>query len=205
LTIASATSVVAVSHREAIALTVPSDRRSLHPLHAILLAGIVPLYVGVLLCNFAYRSTYKVQWKNFASWLIVGGLVFGGLALAWALIGLLRGTQHGWRPTLYFLLLLATWVSGFINALVHARWLERLLGLRRLQPQLRLLAVPKGSNTGTTLRLKGKAAPRRDGGHGDQFVTLKVVLPKAPDPELEAFVSNWAKGKAFNPREDGIS
>jgi DnaJ-class molecular chaperone len=65
------------------------------------------------------------------------------------------------------------------------------------------MSVPKGSNTGTTLRLKGKGAPRHGGGHGDQFVKLEVILPKPPDPELEAFVSNWAKGKAFNPREDG--
>jgi len=34
---------------------------------------------------------------------------------------------------------------------------------------------------------KGKGAPRHGGGHGDQFVKLKVVLPKSPDPELEAF------------------
>ena len=64
------------------------------------------------------------------------------------------------------------------------------------------MTVPKGSNTGTILRLKGKGAPRHGGGHGDQLVKLKVVLPKSLDPELEAFVSNWEKGKAFNPRED---
>ena len=67
------------------------------------------------------------------------------------------------------------------------------------------MGVPKGANTGTIMRLKGKGAPRRDGGYGDQFVKLKVVLPKMPDPELEAFVSTWDKGKAFNPREDGTS
>ena len=67
------------------------------------------------------------------------------------------------------------------------------------------MTVPKGSNTGTTMRLKGKGAPRRSGGHGDEFVKLKVVLPKGPDPELEAFVSKWDKGKAFNPREEGTS
>lgn len=65
------------------------------------------------------------------------------------------------------------------------------------------MAVPKGSNTGTTLRLKGKGAPKRGGGFGDQFVKLKVVLPSPPDPELEAFVSGWEKGKSFNPREEG--
>jgi DnaJ-class molecular chaperone len=64
------------------------------------------------------------------------------------------------------------------------------------------MAVPKGSNTGTIMRLKGKGAPHRGGGHGDQFVKLKVVLPKGPDPELEAFVSKWDKGKAFDPREE---
>jgi DnaJ-class molecular chaperone len=67
------------------------------------------------------------------------------------------------------------------------------------------MTVPKESNTGTTLRLKGKGAPRRGGGHGDQFVKLKVVLPKSPDPDLEAFVSNWEAGKTFNPREESAS
>ena len=68
-----------------------------------------------------------------------------------------------------------------------------------------VMTVPKGANTGTTLRLKGKGAPRRGGGHGDEFVKLKVVLPRPPDPELEAFVSNWSKGKDFNPREGRTS
>ena len=66
------------------------------------------------------------------------------------------------------------------------------------------MTVPKGSNTGTTMRLRGKGAPRHGGGHGDEFVKLKVVLPKGADPELEAFVSNWDR-KGFNPREDGAS
>lgn len=65
------------------------------------------------------------------------------------------------------------------------------------------MAVPKGSNTGTMLRLKGKGAPKRGGGSGDQFVKLKIVLPTPPDPELEAFVAGWEKGKSFNPREEG--
>lgn len=68
-----------------------------------------------------------------------------------------------------------------------------------------MLTIPKHANTGTTLRLKGKGAPRRDGGFGDELVRLKVVLPKRPDPELEAFVSGWEKGKAHNPREGETS
>jgi len=67
------------------------------------------------------------------------------------------------------------------------------------------MSVPKGSNTGTILRLKGKGAPHSGGGHGDLFVKLTVVLPKSPDPELEAFVSTWSQGKEFDPREDRTS
>jgi DnaJ-class molecular chaperone len=67
------------------------------------------------------------------------------------------------------------------------------------------MTVPKGSNTGTTLRLKGKGAPRRGGGHGDQFVKLKVVLPTPSDPELEVFVAKWSKTKESDLRKDGAS
>jgi len=63
------------------------------------------------------------------------------------------------------------------------------------------MTVPKGANTGTVLRLKGRGAPRPDGGRGDEYVTLKVVLPEKPDPELEKFVAQWHPAHAYNPRE----
>ncbi len=64
-----------------------------------------------------------------------------------------------------------------------------------------MLTVPKGSNTGAVLRLKGKGAPRA-GGHGDEFVKLKVVLPAAPNAALEAFVASWTPGADYDPRKD---
>jgi DnaJ-class molecular chaperone len=64
-----------------------------------------------------------------------------------------------------------------------------------------MLSVPKGSNTGAVLRLKGKGVPR-SGGHGDEPVKLKVMLPTEPNPELEAFLSNWAPGTNYDPRRD---
>jgi DnaJ-class molecular chaperone len=63
-----------------------------------------------------------------------------------------------------------------------------------------MLTVPKGANTGTVLRLKGKGVAKAQGGHGDQYVTLKVVLPEKPDPELEEFITRWSKSKAYDPR-----
>ena len=51
--------------------------------------------------------------------------------------------------------------------------------------------IPKWSNTGSVLRLRGKGVPRPDGGHGDEYVTLKIMLPEKRDPELERFVATW--------------
>lgn len=103
--------------------TVPTrDRlRPLHPLHAILLAFPLPLFLGALLSDVAYRATFEVQWINFAAWLIAGALLVGAFALLWALIGLLRSRVRGSRSVLYVVALLAMWVLGFINALVHGK------------------------------------------------------------------------------------
>ena len=65
-----------------------------------------------------------------------------------------------------------------------------------------IVTVPKGSNTGAILRLKGKGAARRGGGHGDELVKLKVMLPIEPNPELEAFLSKWSPGTSYDPRQD---
>lgn len=102
--------------------TTYSPYRSLPgPLHAILLAGTVPLFLGGLLSDIAYYKTYLIQWSNFASWLIAGGMVFCGLALLFALVNLLRAQPKSGRPTLYFLLLLVTWGLGWVNAFEHAK------------------------------------------------------------------------------------
>jgi DnaJ-class molecular chaperone len=62
------------------------------------------------------------------------------------------------------------------------------------------VTVPKWSNTGRVLRLKGRGVPRSDGSKGDQYVTLKLVLPQQPDPELEKFVARW-QPVADHPRQ----
>jgi DnaJ-class molecular chaperone len=63
------------------------------------------------------------------------------------------------------------------------------------------MTVPKWSNTGTVLRLKGRGVPRPGGGSGDEYVRLKVMLPEKPDPELEKFIAQWRPAAAHNPRQ----
>lgn len=63
------------------------------------------------------------------------------------------------------------------------------------------MKIPAGSNSGATLRLKGKGIQdRRNGTKGDQYVKLKVALPDKPDKELKDFIERWAKTHDYNPR-----
>lgn len=96
-------------------------RWAIHPMHAILLAFAFPLFLGALLSDWAYGASYHVQWKNFAEWLIAGALFFSAFALLWALIDLIRGAGSRSRLIVYFGLLLAMWLLGLINALVHSK------------------------------------------------------------------------------------
>ena len=61
------------------------------------------------------------------------------------------------------------------------------------------MMMPKWANAGTVLRLRGRGVPRVDRSKGDEFVTLRVMLPEKPDPELEKFVAHW-RG-AYSPRQ----
>ena len=64
-----------------------------------------------------------------------------------------------------------------------------------------MLKIPKRSNTGDTLRLKGKGVKAR-GGAGDEFVRLKVVMPKAPDAALDSFLAGWTPPSSYDPRRE---
>jgi DnaJ-class molecular chaperone len=63
------------------------------------------------------------------------------------------------------------------------------------------VTVPKGSDTGTVLRLKGRGIAPSGGATGDQYVTLKLVLgPHKDDGKLAAFLAEWAPNHPFDPR-----
>ena len=64
------------------------------------------------------------------------------------------------------------------------------------------LKIPKGSNGGKRMRLRGKGVPAKgDGEPGDQYVTLRVVLPDNLDAELVQFIEKWGTTHAYNPRK----
>ncbi len=64
------------------------------------------------------------------------------------------------------------------------------------------LSVPKGSDSGSMLRLKNKGiADPRSGERGDHYVKLKVMLPAKADRSLERMVASWAERHPYSVRE----
>jgi DnaJ-class molecular chaperone len=64
-----------------------------------------------------------------------------------------------------------------------------------------MLKIPKRSNTGDMLRLRGKGVKTR-GRMGDELVKLKVMMPTEAEPELDAFLADWKPAGAYDPRKE---
>jgi DnaJ-class molecular chaperone len=79
---------------------------------------------------------------------------------------------------------------------------EAVLGARVTVPTVTgpvTMAIPKGSDTGSQLRLRGKGVQKK-GHEGDQYVTLKVVVGDPGDPELARFLESWSAKHPSDPR-----
>ena len=66
------------------------------------------------------------------------------------------------------------------------------------------LAIPAGTNSGRTFRLKGKGlAGKAKSGAGDLLATVRVVLPDRVDDEFKELMKKWRDSKPYDPR-DGL-
>jgi len=82
---------------------------------------------------------------------------------------------------------------------------EALLGAEVTVPTLKgrvSLRIPPETQNGRTIRLAGQGMPRSGGGHGDLYVTVKVVLPtKLTEKERELVTQLAAVRAAEDPRK----
>jgi DnaJ-class molecular chaperone len=63
------------------------------------------------------------------------------------------------------------------------------------------LAIPAGTNSGRTFRLKGKGLKAKSGA-GDLLATVRVVLPDRVDDEFKELMKKWRDKKPYDPRGD---
>lgn len=63
------------------------------------------------------------------------------------------------------------------------------------------LTVPKGANSGQSLRLKGRGLSDSRGKRGDLLARIVLMLPEKPDAELEAFAERWRKERPYTPKK----
>jgi len=61
------------------------------------------------------------------------------------------------------------------------------------------LAIPAGTNSDRTFRLKGKGFPAKSGA-GDLLATVRIVLPEGSDGDLAELMKKWRDAKPYDPR-----
>ena len=63
------------------------------------------------------------------------------------------------------------------------------------------MTIPAGTQGGQRLRLRGKGLQRRDGGRGDQYVRVMLVIPPTLTENERSLLEKLAAESRFNPRE----
>ena len=62
------------------------------------------------------------------------------------------------------------------------------------------LTIPPGAKSGQRLRLRGQGLNKRKGGRGDEYVRLKIVVPKQVSAEERSLYEELERISRFDPR-----
>ena len=62
------------------------------------------------------------------------------------------------------------------------------------------ITIPPGTSSGKRLRLRGKGAQRPDGGRGDQYLTVRIVVPEDVDGRAAELIREFAKRAPVRPK-----
>jgi DnaJ-class molecular chaperone len=63
------------------------------------------------------------------------------------------------------------------------------------------LAIPSGTNSGRTFRLKGKGLKSKSAA-GDLLATVRIMLPEHIDDEFRELMRQWREDRPYDPRRD---
>jgi molecular chaperone DnaJ len=65
-----------------------------------------------------------------------------------------------------------------------------------------LVRIPPGTNSGSTLRLREKGVPGRNGTRGDEYVEIQVIVPKPTDERVRNLMKELEQIEPEDPRKD---
>jgi DnaJ-class molecular chaperone len=63
------------------------------------------------------------------------------------------------------------------------------------------ITIPAGTSSGKRLRLRGKGSERSDGTRGDQYLTVRIIVPERVDGRAAELIREFAKRAPVTPRK----
>ena len=93
-----------------------------HRIYSALLPASITCFIGALITDIAYSRAPDMMWLNFSSWLLLAGLVVGGVAGVVLIVETVRRRARrtgAWAA--HALLFVAAWVVEVFNSFVHTR------------------------------------------------------------------------------------
>ncbi|WP_066724672.1 DUF2231 domain-containing protein [Sphingomonas pituitosa] len=92
------------------------------PLHPVVLGLPFLCFLAAMIADIAYFRSYDIAWKNFADWLLAGGMVLGALGAIVGIVDLLRPTVRANRLlTPYAIAYAVAMVLALLNNFIHSR------------------------------------------------------------------------------------
>jgi len=93
-----------------------------HPIYPVLLPIPILCFVGALITDIVYAGAPDMMWLDFSSWLLLAGLIAGGVAGVVLIVEMVRARRVAIGALrLHFVLLLSAWIVEVFNSFIHAR------------------------------------------------------------------------------------
>jgi uncharacterized membrane protein len=93
-----------------------------NPIYSALLPIPIICFIGALITDIVYSQTADMMWLDFSAWLLLAGLIGGGVAGVILIVELVRaGRDRTNSLNAHGLFLFAAWVVEVFNSFIHAR------------------------------------------------------------------------------------
>jgi uncharacterized membrane protein len=97
--------------------TWPNRSTALSPIHTALLAFPIACFSLTVLTDLAYLNTLNLLWLHFSEWLLLAGLIFGGIELVFSFVQFLVSRS---RPTWFAVLGgIVVLLLAALNSFIH--------------------------------------------------------------------------------------